>query len=62
MQQLKAHKFPAYTEPVKTPRGERTRLRVGPYSSEAVAQQARERIKTLELMPVNDARVVRAGE
>lgn len=62
MQLLKSNKFPAFTEMVTTPRGDRVRLRVGPYASEAAAQQARDRIKTLKLMVVDDAQVVRAGE
>jgi DedD protein len=62
LQQLKARKFPAYTEPVKTPKGQKTRVRVGPYPSVEAAEKARERLRALKLMPVPDAKVVRMGE
>jgi len=62
LRQLKAHKFPAYTETVKAQRGGKLRVRVGPYPSAEVAEKARERLKTLKLMPVSDAKVVRMGE
>ncbi len=62
LQQIKAHKFPAYTEPVKTAQGEKTRVRVGPYPSVEVAEKARDRLKALKLVAASDARVVRAGE
>jgi DedD protein len=62
LRQLRAHKFPAFTEPLRTPRGEKTRVRVGPYPSVEVAEKARERLKAMKLMPVNDAKVVRMGE
>jgi DedD protein len=62
LQQIRAHKFPAYTEPVKTARGEKTRVRVGPYPSVEVAERARDRLKALKLAAVSEARVVRAGE
>jgi DedD protein len=62
LQQLKAGKFPAYTEPVKTPKGQKTRVRAGPYPSVEVAEKARERLKVLKLVPVPDAKVVRMGE
>ena len=61
LQQLKAQKFPAYTEPLKTPQGEKTRVRVGPYPSAEVAEKARARLKALKLT-MSDARVVPAGE
>jgi DedD protein len=62
MQQIRAHKFPAYTELVKTTQGEKTRVRVGPYPSVEVAEKARDRLKALKLVAVSDPRVVRAGE
>jgi DedD protein len=62
LKQLKAHKVPAYTESVKTPKGERTRVRAGPYPSAEAAEKARERLKALKLIPVSDAKVVRTGE
>lgn len=62
LKQLKARKFPAYTESVKTPKGERTRVRAGPYPSVEAAEKAREQLKALRLMPVSDAKVVRTGE
>ena len=64
VQRLKAHKFPAYTEPVKTPQGTRTRVRAGPYSTMEAAEKARERLSSLKLMPVSvsDAKVVPMGE
>jgi DedD protein len=62
LKQLKTHKFAAYSEPVKTPKGDKTRVRVGPYPSVEVAEKARERLRALKLMPVSDAKVVRMGE
>jgi DedD protein len=62
LKQLKARKFPAYSESVDTPKGEKTRVRVGPYPSVEAADKARERLRALKLMPVRDAKVVRMGE
>jgi DedD protein len=63
LQQLKKQKFPAYTEVIKNPKGDRTRVRVGPYPSVEVAQKARERLKALKLVSAaSDANVVRMGE
>jgi len=64
VRKLKAQKFPAYTEPVKTPQGTRTRVRAGPYSTMDAAEKARERLGSLKLMPVSvsDAKVVPMGE
>ena len=64
VRKLKAQKFPAYTEPVKTPQGTRTRVRAGPYSTIDTAEKARERLGSLKLMPesVSDAKVVPKGE
>jgi DedD protein len=62
LKELKARKFPAFSESVKTPNGEKTRVRVGPYPSVEVAEKARERLRALKLVPVSDAKVVRMGE
>jgi len=62
LKQLKASKFAAYSETVRTSKGEKTRVRVGPYPSVEAAEKARERLRTLKLMPVSDAKVVRMGE
>jgi len=62
LKQLKASKFAAYSELVKTPKGAKTRVRVGPYPSVEAAEKARERLRALKLMPVSDAKVVRMGE
>lgn len=62
LKELKARKFPAYSERVKTAKGEKTRVRVGPYPSMEVAEKARERLRAQKLMPVSDAKVVRMGE
>jgi len=62
LKQLKASKFAAYGELVKTAKGEKTRVRVGPYPSVEAAEKARERLRALKLMPVSDAKVVRMGE
>jgi len=64
VQKLKAQKFPAYTEAVKTPQGTRTRVRAGPFPTMEAAQKARERLSSLKLMPVSvsDAKVVPMGE
>jgi len=37
----------SYTEPVKTPSGERTRVRAGPYPSREAAEQARSRVRAM---------------
>ena len=62
LKQLKASKFPAYSEPVKTPKGERTRVRVGPYPNVRMAENARERLRALKLLSASDAKVVPMGE
>jgi len=62
LQQIKARKFPGYTEPVKTPNGQKTRVRVGPYPTAEAAEKARERLRSLKLIPVSDAKVVHMGE
>jgi DedD protein len=37
----------SYTEPVKTPSGDRTRVRAGPYPSREAAEEARDRVKAM---------------
>jgi DedD protein len=59
---LKAEKVPAYTEPVKTPQGEKTRVRAGPYPTMAAAETGRARLKTLKLLPGGDGKIVLKGE
>lgn len=44
---LKELGLPSYTEKVTTPRGERTRVRAGPFSSQEAAEKARQKIKTI---------------
>ena len=59
---LKAEKVPAYTEAVKTPQGEKTRVRAGPYPTLAAAETGRARLKTLKLLPGGDGKIVLKGE
>lgn len=40
-----------YTEPIKTAAGEQTRVRAGPFETEAEAEQARQRLSGLGLKP-----------
>jgi DedD protein len=62
VEKLKAQKVPAYTEPVKTSQGEKTRVRAGPYPTLAAAEHGRSRLKTLKLLPGGDAKIVHKGE
>ena len=55
---LQDNKFKAYTELVKNAGGDRTRVRVGPYSSRDAAEKARDRLKSMKLI-IGDAAVVR---
>jgi len=55
---LQDNKFKAYTELVKNPGGDRTRVRVGPYASREAAEKARERLKSMKLI-IGEAAVVR---
>lgn len=41
----------SYTEPIKTAAGEQTRVRAGPFKTEAEAEKARERLRGLGLKP-----------
>lgn len=61
VEKLKAEKIPAYTEPVKSAQGEKTRVRAGPYPTVAAAEQARARLKQLKLI-TGDAKIVHKGE
>jgi DedD protein len=54
---LERLKFPAYTQ--KTPAGDKTRVRVGPFASREAAEQARQRLMRQGYDP---GKVVRAGE
>lgn len=62
VEKLKAEKVPAYTEPVKTSQGEKTRVRAGPYPTLAAAEHGRARLKTLKLLPGGDGKIVQKGE
>ena len=46
---LNANGFKSYTEPLATPQGERTRVRLGPFPSREAAERAREKLKTMKL-------------
>jgi DedD protein len=58
---LQDNRFKVHTELIQAPGGDRTRVRVGPYSSREAAEKARDRLKTLKLI-VGDATVVRQGD
>jgi DedD protein len=58
---LQENKFKAYTELVKSPGGDRTRVRVGPYASRDAADKARDQLKSRKLI-IGDATVVRQGD
>jgi DedD protein len=62
VEKLKAEKVPAYTESVKTPQGDKTRVRAGPYSTMAAAERGRNRLKTLKLVSGGDPKIVHKGE
>jgi len=55
---LQANKFKSYSELIKNPGGDRTRVRVGPYPTREEAEKARERLKSMKLV-IGDATVVR---
>lgn len=46
---LSAAGLKSYTEPLKTPQGDRTRVRLGPYATREAAEQARGRLKGIGL-------------
>jgi DedD protein len=58
---LKQAQIPAYAEAVKTSNGTRTRVRAGPYSSEAAAEKGRDRVLALKIA-TGDLKVVRQGD
>jgi DedD protein len=58
---LQENKFKAYTELIKSPGGDRTRVRVGPYPSKEAADKARSQLKARKLV-IGDATVVRQGD
>ncbi len=47
--QLNASGLKAYTEPLSTPQGLRTRVRLGPFASREAAERARQRLRTMKL-------------
>lgn len=51
MSKLKTEKIPAYTEPLETTKGPRTRVRAGPFRTEEVAEKARARLLRLGVQP-----------
>ncbi len=55
---LQDNKFKAYTELIKDTHGDRTRVRVGPFTSRDAAEKARDRMKSMKLI-IGDAAVVR---
>ena len=46
---LNANGLNSYTEPLATPQGERTRVRLGPFTSREAAERARQKLKTMKL-------------
>jgi len=62
VEKLKAEKVPAYTEPIKTSQGEKTRVRAGPYPTLDAAEHGRARLKTLKLLPGGDGKIVQKGD
>jgi DedD protein len=51
MSKLKTEKIPAYTEPLETPKGPRTRVRAGPFLTEEAAEKARARLVRIGIQP-----------
>jgi DedD protein len=58
---LQENRFKAYTELIKSPGGDRTRVRVGPYPTREAADKARDQLKSRKLI-IGDATVVRQGD
>jgi DedD protein len=58
---VRDNRFKAYTEVLKTPNGERTRVRVGPYPTRDAAEKARDRLKSLKLT-LGEPAVLKADE
>ena len=48
-EQLAGNGFKAYTEPLNTAQGPRTRVRLGPFASREAAEKAREKLRTMKL-------------
>jgi DedD protein len=60
---MRENRIPAYTEPIPTPDGVRTRVRAGPFATEAEAQAARGRLRELNIMPPEaDGKIVLQGQ
>jgi DedD protein len=53
IEKLKAAKIPYYTEPVAVKGGSLTRVRAGPFASQAAAEKAAKQLKDLGLKPGN---------
>lgn len=51
MSKLKSEKIPAYTEPLETAKGPRTRVRAGPFATEEAAEKARARLLRIGVQP-----------
>ena len=51
MSRLKTEKIPAYTEPLETAKGPRTRVRAGPFLTEEAAEKARARLLRIGIQP-----------
>jgi DedD protein len=51
MSKLKSEKIPAYTEPLETAKGPRTRVRAGPFPTEEAAEKARARLLRIGVQP-----------
>lgn len=58
---VRDNRFKVYTEVVKTDSGDRTRVRVGPFSSKDAADKAKARLKALKLT-FGEPAVLRADE
>ena len=60
--QIKATKLPAFSEPAGREHA-CTRVRAGPFSSQEAAQRARERLVKLKLIPPpSEGKIVRRGD
>jgi DedD protein len=60
---IKANKIPAFSEPAPGRERPCTRVRAGPFASQDAAQNARERLIRLELIPPSsEGKIVRRGD
>jgi DedD protein len=60
---IKANRIPAFSTPAPGPEAACTRVRAGPFSSQAAAQTARERLLKLKLIqPPSEGKIVRRGD